>query len=207
VTIDKITEMSRRVVSIRVDSSVAVTGGKSADSVQKLLTADAINAELSKVGLPNAKMMDSTGQAGSNDGGQTASTTPAPTAVGAGVDSNIIIAVVCGVVLLLPVPVFIYWIRKRRRPSPVHPMRPKEEKKFLKQVNKVIGEVLTEEERKTLLEAIRKHCQNNPNTDTNKFGVEVMDMVTGEYKKAVDGLNDYGKRNQCACHKGSLGPH
>ena len=68
-------------------------------------------------------------------------------------------------------------------------MRPKEEKKFLKQVNKVIGDVLTEEERKTLLEAIRKHCQNNPNTNTNKFGVEVVDMVTGEYKKAVDGLN------------------
>jgi hypothetical protein len=73
VTIDKVTEtMSRRVASIRVDSSVSVTGAKSADSVQRLLTADAINTELSKVGFPFgpfAKMLDSNSQAGSNDGG------------------------------------------------------------------------------------------------------------------------------------------
>jgi hypothetical protein len=34
------------------------------------------------------------------------------------------------------------------------PMSPKAEKKFLKKVNKVIGGVLSEEERKVLLEAI-----------------------------------------------------
>ena len=52
VTVDKITEtMAGRATSIRIDSSVAVTGGKLADSgtVKTLMTADRINAELSKV--------------------------------------------------------------------------------------------------------------------------------------------------------------
>jgi hypothetical protein len=61
---------------------------------------------------------------------------------------------VCGVFLLLPVPVFIYYITRRRKSSSIYPMSPKAEKKFLKKVNKVIGGVLSEEERKVLLEAI-----------------------------------------------------
>ena len=81
VTIVAISEMmAGGVANIRVDSIVAVTGALSADSVQKLITADSINAELSKVGLPNAemlsnvvlpnaKMLDLNNQAGSNGGG------------------------------------------------------------------------------------------------------------------------------------------
>ena len=59
VTIDQITEtMARRAAIIRVDSSVAVTGAMSADYWQTtIMTADRINAELSKVGLPSAKVL------------------------------------------------------------------------------------------------------------------------------------------------------
>ena len=68
-------------------------------------------------------------------------------------------------------------------------MSPNAEKKFLKKVNKVIPGVLTEDERKALLEAIHNHSQNMSPTGTNKFGVGVKDMVTGKFKDAVDGLN------------------
>jgi hypothetical protein len=52
--------------------------------------------------------------------------------------------------------------------------------------------VLTEGERKTLLEAMHKmhkYSQKLSNTGTNRFGVGVKDMVSGEYKKTMDGLN------------------
>jgi hypothetical protein len=79
VTIDKVTETSaRRGASIRVDSSVAASGGKSAESVQALMTADRINAELSNLGLPKAKMLDPASQAGSSDGQTTATPPPSP---------------------------------------------------------------------------------------------------------------------------------
>jgi hypothetical protein len=87
--------------------------------------------------------------------------------------------------------------------SQVYPMQPKDEKNFLKKVTKILGKyssrvcenfgktnkVLTEEERKALLEVMHKYSQELSNTGTNRFGVGVKDMVTGEYEGATDGLN------------------
>jgi hypothetical protein len=131
VTIDKITEMSRRVTSIRVDSSVAVTGAKSADSVQKLLTADAINAEISKVGLPNARMLDSTGQAssmlgstsqaGSIDGG--VPSFPQSKSASGGQESVAVIGGVVGTLVVCCTLASFFYLRWRRNLDPSNPNR------------------------------------------------------------------------------------
>jgi hypothetical protein len=58
VSIDKIEPIGRRVTSIRVDVSVAMTGVSSAEALQQSLTLERVNEELSKVGLPEAAMLE-----------------------------------------------------------------------------------------------------------------------------------------------------
>jgi hypothetical protein len=66
VNIDKITEMKvRRVASIRIDASISVRG--SADSILSKMTANIISSELSKVGLPEAKLLGIEKQVGIKD--------------------------------------------------------------------------------------------------------------------------------------------
>jgi hypothetical protein len=214
VTIVSIEEVAaRRVASIDITTQIrvtAVTDDAALSSLESSWETNTLNTNLKSKGLPEATFatfsLDSSSQAASKNGGQTASTTPAPTAVGGSVDSTIIIAVVCVVFLLSSVPVFMYYLKKQRKSSSIYPVSsiypksPKDKKKFLKKVNKVverceersvhkIAGVLTEDERKALREAIHKHCQNMSPTGMNKFGVGVKDMVTGKFKDAVNGLN------------------
>jgi hypothetical protein len=58
VSIDKIEPIARRVTSIRVDVSVAVTGVSSAEALKLAITFERVNEELSRVGLPEATRLE-----------------------------------------------------------------------------------------------------------------------------------------------------
>ncbi len=58
VSIDKIEPIARRVETIRVHVSIAVAGVSSVEALQKAMTNERVNEELSKVGLPNAMMLE-----------------------------------------------------------------------------------------------------------------------------------------------------
>jgi hypothetical protein len=77
VNIDKITEMKvRRVASIRIDTSVSVTG--STESILSKMTANIINSELSKVGLPEAKLLGIEKQVGIKDANSSSVSSSSP---------------------------------------------------------------------------------------------------------------------------------
>ena len=77
VNIDKITEMKvRRVASIRIDTSVSVRG--SADSILSKMTANIISSELSKVGLPEAKLLGIEKQVGIKDANSSSTSSSSP---------------------------------------------------------------------------------------------------------------------------------
>jgi hypothetical protein len=77
VNIYKITEMKgRRVASIRIDTRVSVRG--SADSILSKMTANIINSELSKVGLPEAKLLGIEKQVGIKDATSSSASSSSP---------------------------------------------------------------------------------------------------------------------------------